>query len=261
VALSKILWHKNSNEMNYIDASDLFPWMDLMRWLSFIVCINIFVIVLIFAFMFFSSKPVAPTRHATNPGFRRFSLWWLGLLTISPLLLKFLNGELSAEHIPAIEGIVYFLCSLIALYSYNRIHINDAIQKPKSNVYIKALLFASIILTVMAIIMAIIKEQYLVYPLSWLGWDVRFAAFIGCIGILLIFVATHLLFKHKYSHFEPRRNILVSFSVIIGVCLLTYLPPIVWLNAIKLSQGEHTGSPLQSLNTPGFVGADLCVCP
>ncbi|MCK5523156.1 MAG: hypothetical protein KAI83_08495 [Thiomargarita sp.] len=28
-------------------------------------------------------------------------------------------------------------------------------------------------------------------------------------------------------------------------------------NAIKLSQGEHAGSPLQSHNTRGLVGADL----
>ncbi len=32
-------------------------------------------------------------------------------------------------------------------------------------------------------------------------------------------------------------------------------------NAIKLSEGEHAGSPLQSLNTLCFVGADLRVCP
>ena len=32
-------------------------------------------------------------------------------------------------------------------------------------------------------------------------------------------------------------------------------------NAIKLSPGEHTGSPLHPYNTLVFVGADLCVCP
>ncbi|MCK5521989.1 MAG: hypothetical protein KAI83_02545 [Thiomargarita sp.] len=32
-------------------------------------------------------------------------------------------------------------------------------------------------------------------------------------------------------------------------------------NAIKLSQGEHAGSPLQAQNTWRLVGADLCVCP
>ncbi|MDM8563192.1 hypothetical protein QUF54_07550 [Candidatus Marithioploca araucensis] len=33
------------------------------------------------------------------------------------------------------------------------------------------------------------------------------------------------------------------------------------VNAIKLSQGEHAGSPLQPLNTRCFVGAYLRVCP
>ncbi|MDM8562364.1 hypothetical protein QUF54_03320 [Candidatus Marithioploca araucensis] len=33
------------------------------------------------------------------------------------------------------------------------------------------------------------------------------------------------------------------------------------INAIKLSQGEHAGSPLQPMNTLRFVGAYLCVCP
>jgi len=32
-------------------------------------------------------------------------------------------------------------------------------------------------------------------------------------------------------------------------------------NAIKLSLGEHAGSPLQPLNTWGLVGAYLRVCP
>ncbi len=34
-----------------------------------------------------------------------------------------------------------------------------------------------------------------------------------------------------------------------------------WVNAIKLSQCEHAGSPLQPLNTWSLVGADLRVCP
>ncbi len=33
------------------------------------------------------------------------------------------------------------------------------------------------------------------------------------------------------------------------------------INAIKLSLGEHAGSPLQPLNTWGLVGAYLRVCP
>ena len=33
------------------------------------------------------------------------------------------------------------------------------------------------------------------------------------------------------------------------------------LNAIKLSPGEHAGSPLHPHNTRVFVGADLRVCP
>jgi hypothetical protein len=33
------------------------------------------------------------------------------------------------------------------------------------------------------------------------------------------------------------------------------------INAIKLSQGEHAGSPLQLQNTRGLVGAYLRVCP
>ncbi|MCK5524169.1 MAG: hypothetical protein KAI83_13645 [Thiomargarita sp.] len=33
------------------------------------------------------------------------------------------------------------------------------------------------------------------------------------------------------------------------------------VNTIKLSQGEHAGSPLQAQNTQGFVGAVLRVCP
>ncbi|MDM8563185.1 hypothetical protein QUF54_07515 [Candidatus Marithioploca araucensis] len=37
--------------------------------------------------------------------------------------------------------------------------------------------------------------------------------------------------------------------------------PTLRFTAIKLSQGEHAGSPLQSMNTRGFVGAYLCVCP
>ena len=34
--------------------------------------------------------------------------------------------------------------------------------------------------------------------------------------------------------------------------------PTLRFNAIKLSQGEHTGSPLQAQNTRFFVGAYLC---
>jgi len=44
-----------------------------------------------------------------------------------------------------------------------------------------------------------------------------------------------------------------------GIGVLNY--PIQRPTAIKLSLGEHTGSPLQPLNMRNFVGADLCEDP
>ena len=37
--------------------------------------------------------------------------------------------------------------------------------------------------------------------------------------------------------------------------------PKIRLNAIKLSSGEHAGSPLHPYNTWVLVGADLRICP
>ena len=47
----------------------------------------------------------------------------------------------------------------------------------------------------------------------------------------------------------------------IGGALVFLFDPRWNLNAIKLSPGEHAGSPLHPHNTVVFVGADLRVCP
>jgi len=259
--LSNKLWHKIDKQDEYIDANNIFPWMDLMRWLSLVVCIIVFALVLtiygpgpaqnlwqkvVHLWQKFVRRGTAQQKKAIPWGWRFITVWWIVLLGGSPLLIKLTHGNI-LEHIPAIEGFVYFLCSLIAIYSYNRVNFtqNRRETKSKSRVTMLLLLAVGIILTVIAIIITkhikgdwslslltkYIKEDWFVSPLPLLGWDFHITptTLMACIGILLIFFATHLLFKRIYGYSQSR--FIGSFAIITMVCLLTYIlyAPIVWV--------------------------------
>jgi len=249
VRLTKALWETESGDR--IDANDIFPSFDLMRWLSLVVCIIVFALVLTIygpaqnLWQKFvqrgtaQQKKAIPTHvdsDANQWGWKLLSVCWMVLLLGSPLLIKLTHGNI-LEHIPAIEGIVYFLCSLIAIYSYNRVNITGDRRETKSNVsHVKMLLLMAvgIILTVIAIIITkYIKGDWFVSPLPpLLGWDFHITptTLMACIGILLFFFATHLLFKRIYGYSQPKL-INRSFAIITMVCLLTYILyiPIVWV--------------------------------
>lgn len=123
--LSDKLWKRHDEAGNAgpaITSSDVFPVLDLMRWLSLLYCVLIFALVC-FVTRYLQFKDSEPPLAMRDGGgrFWHFSLPWLALLITTPWLMKYINGEHAAEHIPEIEGIFYFLFALIAIYSDNRL--------------------------------------------------------------------------------------------------------------------------------------------
>jgi hypothetical protein len=94
-----------------IGSEDVFPRVDLLRWLSLVYCLLIFALVcagtLLYRRYRRGAGEAASVAVEHGGRFWRVSIWWLALLIATPWFIKYVNGERAAEHIPVIEGIFY----------------------------------------------------------------------------------------------------------------------------------------------------------
>lgn len=113
--LSKVLWERSPGQT--LDSSDIFDWGDLLRYLSAVVIFGIFSCCLaLFSFQTarFSRDEPAEGYPATR---WRLSMALWPILAVAPLLVRTVNGVHAKEHIPAIEGLFYMVCTTIAVFA------------------------------------------------------------------------------------------------------------------------------------------------
>ncbi len=274
---AELLW-TDEHTGKFITFTDAFPFMDMLRWLSFLVSVIVFSVIAMILYRRESVQlhlGLMPKAQA-NSGvpvtdeagrFVRFSLPWIVFLAVTPILLRYVNGEALAEHIPELQGVFYFLWALVAVYTDNHIiRTNTPHEKHRSlPPRVWAMLALGIALTLVALgrrWMAVSES-----PWTWLdeslSWKITVTTFIFCLGISLIvwFLQHWYLHGSKYFRRLTRAEGDVSFSFMVLVLVpVTSLLGIYVLYRLDLvSMLELTGSFWAGLVTIAAVVSLLIV--
>lgn len=230
--LSTRLWHRHENGEPGppLSSGDVFPALDLMRWLSLVWCMVLFTGVCALTSLYLRGGRAGAPAQAGDAGSRfwRISLWWVVLLAATPWLLAFMNGEYGAEHIPAIQGAFYFVFLLIAIYSDNRLVVRQAPRRVES-AWPPAALGAGGIALLAGALLADRENPAIVRVLDF---SITRPALIACLGVLLVFLGLHWWLARCAPRLEPvPRQALPAFALMAGVCVLSYavLFGVVWL--------------------------------
>lgn len=127
-ALFRLLWRPDDGSDGVVGndalrSFDVFPLLDLPRWLGVFVGAFVFGVVLLTTFALwdrleridaFQRQVPKDTRSRTL-----VTLPWLGALAVIPWLFKYVIGDYGVEHVPPVAGAIYFVCILIVLYGDN----------------------------------------------------------------------------------------------------------------------------------------------
>ena len=223
--LSTKLWHRHDKNGKATDkrlsASNVFPWADLMRWASVLLCVTIFGLVCAATALLRRWLGNTAEGERDQAGrFWRFTVWWLALLGATPWLLVYLNGEHGAEHIPAIQGAFYGLFVLIAVYSDNRIvtrkESRTGIASPR---WPMALAATGCALVALALLLARGESR----PIESLGSSITVPALIACFGAACVFWGLHRWFIRCAPRLEPvKSRALAVIALMIGVFVVSH---------------------------------------
>jgi hypothetical protein len=114
--LTEALWEPAGA---YLSSGDVFPFIDLMRWLSIFASALIFWLVV--TVWRYSSTINLDREKKEKDTFSRSacSVVWCCLLIGAPWAFRFVDGEAGLEHVPAAAGAFYFICLCIALFADN----------------------------------------------------------------------------------------------------------------------------------------------
>jgi len=222
--LSEKLWKRyvNGQPGPLLSSADVFPAVDLMRWLSLVWCMAIFVLVCAAASIWLRHVQRKPRTEACDEGgrFWRTSVWWFLLLAVAPWFLIYVNGKHGTEHIPAIQGFFYFLYVLIAVYSDNRLIVRRTPRAGKSIWPPLAIGAAGAALIALALLSD--RNNAVIYSLF--GMSITRPALIACLGVLFLFVALYWGFARCAPHLEPiKADTTPSLLLMVGVCLASYV--------------------------------------
>jgi len=223
--LSTRLWRRHDDAGNpgaLLSSAEVFPKLDLMRWLSLVWCMAIFAAVCGATSMVLRrvrGRVFAGARDA-SARFWRTSVWWLALLAATPWLLAYLNGEHGAEHIPAIQGLLYFFFLLIAIYSDNRLAVGQA-PRPVESAWPPAVALAGGAALVAG---ALLMDRTSPTIDSFMDFSIARPALVACFGLLIVFLGLHWAFVRCAPRLEPLpRHVLPAFLLLAGVCALSYV--------------------------------------
>ncbi|MFW6175323.1 MAG: patatin-like phospholipase family protein, partial [Acidobacteriota bacterium] len=124
--LSEVLWERPSRgeagEPDYLSAFDVFGSTDLPRYLSLIVIYLVFAATLASCSLrhrgWLAPERAAPDAPAVRPSLRPGLLGLLvGVLGLTPLLLRWVNGTASVEHVPEFEGLLFAVLVGLAVFA------------------------------------------------------------------------------------------------------------------------------------------------
>jgi len=224
--LSTKLWrrHEDGQPRELLSSIDVFPKVDLMRWLSFLWCLVVFWVACA-AFSFvrrLRGEAPAVIRDGT-PRFRKFTVWWLILLIVAPWLVKYADGHHAAEHIPAIEGVFYFFFGLIAVYSDNRLVTRSSPREGARDWRPVAAMICGTALAIVALPLSHIENEG--FEAFFRVWQITVPALTACAGLLSFALGLHFFFKLRARWLEPLPEppVRSALALLAGVGPLTYL--------------------------------------
>lgn len=117
------LWYGGPGCPQALDYTKVFPPADLLRYLSLVVVFAIFSVALA-AFALRRGSPFSLERLALPPDEAKsylsrplLALSATALLVATPFAVRFVNGADHQEHIPDVEGFVYLLLALLAMFA------------------------------------------------------------------------------------------------------------------------------------------------
>jgi predicted acylesterase/phospholipase RssA len=226
--LSTKLWnvYKGDEPARLLSSGDVFPKVDMLRWLSLLACMAIFGLVCwaLSHIRRWSGDSLDGVRD--GPGrFWRLSIWWLLLLGVTPWLLIYVNGQHGQEHIPAVQGLFYFLYVLIAIHSDNRfITIGEPRVVNKRGGLPIALGMAGAALVSIAV--GLRAGQICTTPLTIVqNVEITPPALLACIGVLFVFWSMHWWLLRRARWLQPVETRAASaFALLIAMCFLSYVP-------------------------------------
>ena len=123
--LSDVLWRPNGSSAaagGYLTSAEVFGWTDLPRYVSLLLIVMVFAGVLGF-FSLRRAGFLAPERLPGEWPERRPSarpgllLLLAAVLGLTPLLVRWVTGPVSEEHVPEFEGLLYAVLVVVAIFA------------------------------------------------------------------------------------------------------------------------------------------------
>ncbi|HYX24706.1 MAG TPA: hypothetical protein VFC23_11180 [Thermoanaerobaculia bacterium] len=242
--LSQVLWENRQGKV--LDSTDIFGWTDLPRYLSMVAIVSIFAMLLTLA----SLRSKSPLRADASPPERSGRLLLqlaVGpLLVLAPLLVRLVNGRLSQEHIPEVEGLFYALCASLVMFA-DQCLIYRAKTRPFDRL---RGLFSLLALVLGGVLVALPLLPIWRRPEGerWIdGWEpwlnLSRGSLLICLGVLLLLVGAILgLCASRRYHLEKVGDFLAGFLVSLLLVAGVYgvLAAVMYLQPDLLSPLELT---------------------
>ncbi|MGE3171907.1 MAG: hypothetical protein AB7O97_04725 [Planctomycetota bacterium] len=122
MTLIEALWKEDDGHGNreFIDSTRVLPHIDMLRWASLLLtCLVVSgCLVLLRPFVNLGSPSSASAQALAEHRRWRFrsAAVWMVLLVSLPWFIKRVGGREAAEHVPVVQGFVYFVCIALAVY-------------------------------------------------------------------------------------------------------------------------------------------------
>jgi predicted acylesterase/phospholipase RssA len=214
--LTSILWREPGEGLK---SFDVFPFLDMMRYATFIVALLIIwmVAAAVLAVARKGYPQVTRMDYGDQTFFsRRARAWkeswpWIALLLLAPIVIIQIANRSRVEHVPTETGLYYAWMSLLVFYS-------DVRLKP-----LKSFEWTRVRFTWLPVVLAAVGGGLIALALAKPALGL-IAVNVCCLGFLVLTHALYFFFRSQTEYFalEPQRAILSSFAVLVGILLAAY---------------------------------------
>ncbi len=232
IDLTNRIWWK-PDPGRYMESYDVFPVIEMPRYLTLIVAAWILTLFLFLVRRFKWGRKMTAIQtidtsildHEKTVKPLQPRLIWLLFLVTMPWFIKKVSGIEGMQHVPAITGIFYFLIALIAAYSDNRIIFKKSFSIRDlefRGMALVALIGGLLLITASLVSVALKEASDDSVPL--LG-TIGLASLVCCIGFSTLAITFHRAFVKQSDHLKlvPRAYIGKGFLVLVLVPVLAYL--------------------------------------
>ncbi len=244
--LTRRLWWVSENK-RYVESHDLFPTLEMPRYLTLIWSGIIFALLLLFGRLWFLRRHTEIEtlgqelldREGKGNHSRPWYVWLVFLLLV-PWFIKSVAGVPALEHVPAIAGLCYFFCVFWAANSDNRLIFSDAYKL--RNLRLEGLNLVLFLVGITLVIAALVNrglETFSNDPLPVIG-HIGVWTLLCCVGFMILAIFLDRLFASQEQHVTviPGKFIGRAFLMLLLVPVVAHLG----LSAAGVTWFELTGS-------------------